>query len=1033
MRSLSNHRFTLRQEASQDLTIVPSGAPEKLSCGSDIATEHVKRLLSLILMPPHHFLLAIFSLLLLSCSSKAAEWSKLKTCSDLGFGRRHRFFTPQEGMVYKLAADSLALTTWRGHSALTGSINASDRSPLILVVVAFGNGIFRIVIDDAVPAKHERYAVKDIIMPHVQPLTLESKHIVKGKDKAELVVEGLPSKLVLFYDTFRTDIVRMKDDLVLGSFNPESRLLVESFQEKPVPSPSASPSPSSNTPIDYEEHSRAKEELDKVGDVDDEELERCDECDMDDEAEYNHAISSDEAGPENEAKDEGFDSSTDTCDGCWEERYKTHTDSKPRGPESIGVDVSFPFADHIYGLPERTTQFSLIDTIGADNNPLSEPYRLYNLDVFEFELDKPLGLYGAIPFLIARHGENSAGFLWLNAAETYVDVARRNEGKYTHWFAESGMIDAYFLPGPNASSVFEQYIWLTGAPAMPQRFSLGYHQCRWNYRDEDDSKAVDANFDELDLPYDVLWLDIEHTDGKRYFTWNYERFPDPTGLQNHIASRGRKMVTIIDPHMKRDNKFQIHRMAQEQNLYVMKPDGKPFDGWCWPGSSSYFDFTSPRVREVWSSLFDPKHYPHYSRNLYTWTDMNEPSVFNGPEGTMQKDLIHDGNVEHRHVHNIYGHYVMQATYEGVLKGHGGDDRPFVLSRSFFAGSQKYGAIWTGDNTATWEHLESSVPMLLSLQVSGMTFSGADVGGFFGNPSANLLTRWYQAAAFQPFFRGHSHLDTNRREPWVFGEPYTSYISNSIRTRYSFLPFWYTLFAGHTLGTGYGFKQSAMGPPMRPLWWHFPNDTAANSNQRQWMVGDALLVAPVLEDDVTSHRLYIPHGETWYDLYYPNANGKRVTGSGDVEQDVALDRMIVFQRGGTIVPKQERRRRSTAAMAYDPFTLLVALNAVEEAEGELYLDDGKSYQYRSGAYAVRRFTFSNGELSAQTVSGGATAFEGSEAEIERVIILGYQGDSPKKVVTDSRVINFVHSKASGALTLQNPKVKAAYGTWKITIQ
>ncbi|PXF43785.1 putative glucan 1,3-alpha-glucosidase [Gracilariopsis chorda] len=225
----------------------------------------------------------------------------------------------------------------------------------------------------------------------------------------------------------------------------------------------------------------------------------------------------------------------------------------------------------------------------------------------------------------------------------------------------------------------------------------------------------------------------------------------------------------------------------------------------------------------------------------------------------------------------------------------------------------------------------------------------------------------------------------------------------------------------------------MGPPMRPLWWHFPNDSVADSNQRQWMVGDALLVAPVLEDDVSSHRVYIPHGETWYDLYHPKANGKKVTDSGDVEQQVTLDRMFVFQRGGTIVPKQERRRRSTAAMAHDPFTLVVALNASKEAEGELYLDDGKTFQYKSGAYAVRRFTFENSELSAQTVSGGATAFDGSEAEIERIIILGYEGDTPKEVVTDSRVINFVYSRTSGALTVQNPRVKAAAGTWKITIR
>lgn len=201
-------------------------------------------------------------------------------------------------------------------------------------------------------------------------------------------------------------------------------------------------------------------------------------------------------------------------------------------------------------------------------------------------------------------------------------------------------------------------------------------------------------------------------------------------------------------------------------------------------------------------------------NLHIWNDMNEPSVFNSADVTIPKDAVHFGGWEHRDVHNIYGILFVtiiiinlqhKSTSEGLRLRTNPPKRPFVLSRPFFSGTQKWGAIWTGDNGADWEHLRVSIPMLLGISVSGVPFAGADVGGFFGNPSAELLTRWYQLAAFQPFFRAHAHIETKRREPWLMGEPYTSHIRAAIRERYRLLPYWYTLFhIAHKTGA----------PPMR---------------------------------------------------------------------------------------------------------------------------------------------------------------------------------------------------------------------------
>jgi alpha 1,3-glucosidase len=254
------------------------------------------------------------------------------------------------------------------------------------------------------------------------------------------------------------------------------------------------------------------------------------------------------------------------------------------------------------------------------------------------------------------------------------------------------------------------------------------------------------------------------------------------------------MVTIIDPHIKIDSEYYVYQEAKDLDYYVKNADGKTtFEGHCWPGNSAWLDYLNPATRKYWAALFSFQKYEGSTKNLYTWNDMNEPSVFSGPEITMPKDNIHVGGVEHRDVHNLYGMLQQRATYDGQMLRSNYSDRPFILSRAFFAGTQRYGAIWTGDNTADWDHLASSVPMLLSISMSGVVFCGADVGGFFGNPDAELLVRWYQLGAFQPFFRGHAHIDTKRREPWVFDEPYTSLIRKAIINRYQLLPYIYTLF------------------------------------------------------------------------------------------------------------------------------------------------------------------------------------------------------------------------------------------------
>lgn len=328
----------------------------------------------------------------------------------------------------------------------------------------------------------------------------------------------------------------------------------------------------------------------------------------------------------------------------WEERFRGHTDTRPYGPQSISFDVSFYGSDFVYGIPEHASSLALKPTRGPEVEE-SEPYRLFNLDVFEYIHDSPFGLYGSIPFMIS-HGKSggTSGFFWLNAAEMQIDVLgsgwnadsgislpSSQSRTDTFWMSEAGIVDAFFFVGPKPKDVVRQYTSVTGKPAMPQLFSTAYHQCRWNYRDEEDVENVDSKFDEHDIPYDVLWLDIEHTDGKRYFTWDPVLFPHPEEMQKKLAAKGRHMVTIVDPHVKRDESFHLHKEATQQGYYIKDASGNDYDGWCWPGSSSYPDMLNKEIRSWWAEKFSFDKYVGSTPSLYIWNDMNEPSVFNGPE------------------------------------------------------------------------------------------------------------------------------------------------------------------------------------------------------------------------------------------------------------------------------------------------------------------------------------------------------------------------------------------------------------------
>lgn len=301
---------------------------------------------------------------------------------------------------------------------------------------------------------------------------------------------------------------------------------------------------------------------------------------------------------------------------------------------------------------------------------------------------------------------------------------------------------------------------------------------------------------------------------KKYFTWD-SGFNDRQELIANLTAKGRRLIAIIDPHVKKDTNYPVYNEAVQNGYFIKTREDRDYEGWCWPGASMWPDFLNPATRDWWASKFNPEFFPGFANGVVDiWNDMNEPSIFNGPDVTAPKDLVHFGGLEHRDIHNIYGYLFTKSTFTGLFE-HRPNLRSFILTRAFFAGSQKHCAVWTGDNMAKWDHLKMTIPMILSLSVTGISFSGADVPGFFFDPESDeLIIRWYQAGAFQPFFRAHAHLHSRLREPYLFHEETRHNVRNAIRARYSYLPYWYTLFY-ENLNNGM--------PPVRPLWFHFSKD------------------------------------------------------------------------------------------------------------------------------------------------------------------------------------------------------------------
>jgi alpha-glucosidase len=635
-------------------------------------------------------------------------------------------------------------------------------------------------------------------------------------------------------------------------------------------------------------------------------------------------------------------------------------DAEPFQFQGDGFHVAeiMPANEHYFGLGDKTGAFDRRE----------EAFRLWNTDAYGWQ-ESTDPIYKSIPFFLTYRAGVSLGVLMDNTWPSSFDFGK-TLGDTFQYRAEGGYADMYILYGPSAKQVLATYAWLTGPTPLPPLWSLGFQQSRYSYMTQARVLEVAERLRKDKIPSDAIYLDIDYQEKNRPFTINTLAFPDMPGLIRSLHEDEFHVVAITDLHIAHlpDQNYAPYDSGTAGDHFLKNPDGSQYVGPVWPGPSVFPDFTQRQTRAWWGTLYTD--FTHMGMDGF-WNDMNEPSVFNASK-TMPCSVVHRIDepgfasrvATHCEMHNVYGMENSRATFEGQL-GLKPNTRPFVLTRASYAGGQRYAATWTGDDSATWNHLRLTTSMLKNLGLSGFALAGADVGGYAGTPSAELLTKWLEIAAFQPIDRDHAEKGTGDHEVWANGAEQEQIRRHFIEERYKLLPYLYTVTEDDT--------QSGL-PLLRPLFLEFP-DAAVDRHpldvdlpsSGEFMVGPDLLVAaaPFLEK-VDDYDATLP-STGWYDFW----TGKSVelahdrALSGDLSSDVAthpplpavrihpeLASLPVFVRPGAILPV-EPLIQSTAERPNGPLTLRVFPGP--DCAGHLYQDDGATFAYKRGDFLRMGFT------------------------------------------------------------------------------
>ncbi|MGO1370669.1 MAG: glycoside hydrolase family 31 protein [Senegalia sp. (in: firmicutes)] len=623
-----------------------------------------------------------------------------------------------------------------------------------------------------------------------------------------------------------------------------------------------------------------------------------------------------------------------------------------------------------YGMGEKFGFINQIDTDTVNwNNDVLANSDIHTSIIKEY--------HTAVPFYIGLKEDLAYGIYFDNTFKTHFDFGKEKKDR-VKFKADGGRIDYFFIYGPEISNVVRNYSYITGRMPLPRKDFLGYHQCRWSYENKEELLEVARRMKKENIPCDVLYLDIDYMKDYKVFTIDDEKFSEFKEMNDELKQMGFKLVVIIDPGVKKEEGYKVFDEGKEKDYFIKDKNNHIYIGEVWPGDSAFPDFLRNDVKKWWGEL----HKELIDLGVEgIWNDMNEPADFSTDSKTLPLDTIHidnDGNERaHSEIHNIYAMLEAEASYKG-LKEIDAKKRPFILTRAAFAGTQRYSALWTGDNESVWEHLEASIPMYLNLSLSGFSFIGGDVGGFNGDSNGELLTRWTQLGAFTPFFRNHSAKGTINQEPWCFGRDYLKVIKDYISLRYKFMTYLYNLMRDNSL-TG--------EPVLRPLFYHYQEDEKTYDINNQFLYGENIMICPITKPRTYKRMVYLPEGK-WYDYFTKEI----IEGGKYIIADAPLEKLPIYIKAGAIIP-------------IDNNGLEIHYYYGLEGKYKLYIDDSLSFDYEKGKYSEVELNIKPD--TDNIIVKGQILKDGYEFPNIKIVIHGFVDAS--KVTIDGDELNFNKEK------------------------
>jgi len=709
----------------------------------------------------------------------------------------------------------------------------------------------------------------------------------------------------------------------------------------------------------------------------------------------------------------------------------------------LEISTTLPNNPNIYGIGERVGPFKL---------PTGNTYTIWNRDVGTPTM---VNLYGTHPFYLEMRSTGLAHGVFILNSNAQDWVLQNN---YLTYKSIGGIFDIFVFLGSSPASVIQQYHSVIGTPYLPPYWGLGWHQCRYGYHTLAETMEVVGNYSKFNIPLDTMWNDIDYMDAYKDFTNDPTRFPQAQVRQfvKQLHSNGQHYIMIIDPGIAIDSSYSTYNDLLAIGAHVnVSGSNTAITGKVWPGAVIFPDFLNPASTDFWYNQAAAFHAvgPEFDG---MWIDMNEISNFCDGQCSENESIRKTRMVISDHeskptmrvganynnppylpggqplssktvnvtaqqtpsimynTHNLYGWSEGIASKLAMEKLRG--TRSVVISRSTFAGSGHHNGHWLGDNVSTFQYLYNSIAGVLTMQLFGVNFVGADICGFSGDTTAELCARWMQLGSLYPFSRNHNVEGARSQEPYAFGQPLINISIAALNTRYMLLPYYYTLFAS---------AHKSATTVWRPLFFEFPMDSKTYGIDSQFMVGPYILASPVLTQGATSVSAYFP-AAVWYEL----RTGDILQGTGaNVNLAAPLTYMPIHVRGGGIIPTQGPALTTTAARK-NPFGLIVTLDTAGKAQGDLYLDDGESLdpiqQSSYLTFSAMTTSSSSGTLQSTVVTNSYTM---GLPSLQNVTFYGIQS-APTAVTANNSPTSFVYVAATKVLkvTVSLPIVSAFTVKW-----